>query len=192
MSDNKSPSGKYELKGDAVIRVSDQKVLKDVPLYHQYNTWIVKDDQEWICLRLGKDWSQLFFNCDTLEEKKDIDPCLDPMYWTDTWSSPDGNTVAAYGCFWGGPYFVNFYDITDLSKGWPMLCQTSEVFDEKKLYWLEADECVWIDSQTVKLFLFDKNKHTHTLGVYKREGDEMHLLEYHPTDPHFHAELSGW
>lgn len=33
----------------------------------------------------------------------------------------DENTLCVCGCFWGGPYQYEFYDMTDPSKGWPFL-----------------------------------------------------------------------
>lgn len=63
---------------------------------------------------------QTFLDLDTGEIYDNTNDPTSQFCWSEIYAI-DNNTLAAHGCFWGGGYEYKFYDVSDLTKGWPEL-----------------------------------------------------------------------
>jgi hypothetical protein len=64
---------------------------------------------------------QTIINCQTGEiYDNSTDDTASDFCWSSIYQL-DNNTLCAYGCFWGGGYDLKFFDISNLSEGWPEL-----------------------------------------------------------------------
>ncbi len=200
MGDYISPSGRFEIANDMVIRVSDGKILKRAELSCQCNTWIKKDGHEWAVLRVNGE-GYLFLNCDTLVECKLDEASYWPdFYWYKVLSSPDGNTAAVQGCGWGGPYFVLFYDISNLPHSVEILDEHGdEVFPGLCVGCLveifgEGYEYEWINDDTLRVEFETKNPSPDeslpccTVNLQRKE-DGMHVIGIDALDQKNHEYL---
>jgi len=152
-----SPSGKYLLEigtyktldgcwsyTSGKLIQCDQK--KEIAVIHRnysimYHSFFMKDGQEW--LQTGTNYmSQIFVNCDTGEIYNNEDSIKqteqyqkgNSFCWTRSQINPTGTIILVEGCYWGGPYQYKFFDVTDISQGWPELvidefCYSSEWVD---------------------------------------------------------------
>jgi hypothetical protein len=71
--------------------------------------------------------SQTIINCETGHVYDNTDGETDHFCWSDIYQVNE-NTICVLGCVWGGSYFYQFYDMTNLNKGWPILHVNKELF----------------------------------------------------------------
>ena len=192
-----SPSGRFGIANDMVIRVSDGQVLKSVELSRQRNTWIEKDGHEWAVLRTDEGY--LFLNCDTLVEYKSGEDYWD-FLWAEVWSSPDGKTAAVVGCFFGGELFVGFFDISTLPHSVEMLdVHGDEVFPGLSVVCLveivgNPIKHEWINDDTLRVEFGTENPDRfeslprYTMNVQRKE-DGMHVIDFVDLDQKTHEYL---
>ena len=185
-----SPSGRFKIFNDTVIRVSDGKILKNIELTHQYDTWIEKDGHEWAVLNTNQ--GCLVLNCDTLVELKCCrhnvvgDWCL----WTEVWSSPDGKTAAVVGrslTDWG--IYMGLLDISNLPYYVDMIVAHDSEFVSILLgnFWVEIGaeptKHEWIDDNNLRVEVGEKipghyeRLPCRTMHVQKQE-DGMHVINF--------------
>lgn len=79
---------------------------------------------------------QTFIDCNTGELFDNTDdPNASQFCWSEIYAM-NSNTLAVHGCFWGAGYEFKFFDVSDLSKGWP------EIKYDKSIYkYMEPDLC---------------------------------------------------
>ncbi len=59
--------------------------------------------------------------------------------------SPDLTHMAILGCFWGGPYCVRVFDISNIELlPWPMILEI-QLKDE------EREDVIWVDNNTIRI-----------------------------------------
>lgn len=63
---------------------------------------------------------QTFLDLDTGEIYDNCHDASSQFCWSSIYTMDD-QTLVAHGCFWGGGYEYVFYDVSDLTKGWPEL-----------------------------------------------------------------------
>ena len=157
-----SPSGKYKLVVNCyktketiwnyscgvVIRVNDNGVIAEIPRNYRIfdHSFLTKNGQEW--LQAGRTYmSQIFINLETNEIFDNMEQSARSaeymsgvsFCWSTSMISPNGNTLAVVGCFWGGPYEHKFFDFTNPSIGWPEL-RSDDLYDyvgNKDAHWNE-------------------------------------------------------
>lgn len=90
--------------------------------------------------------------------------------WVSMQTSPNKQVLAAFGCYWGGGYYVTLYDFRNpMNFPLPVLPQTSE--DQDGYDW---DIVEWKDDQTLLL--------NRTIEVRKSDGKLCYELEEQPPD----------
>lgn len=139
-----SPSGLYRLvvrhykrgsRGE-VFRVSDGVRVADVRRdLHSFHHFWMEDGDDFHYLVSGDDYQGQSF-CNLLTGEKHIyipEEAFDGagFCWSDGQllpRTPDGKrTLLVDGCYWGGPFWYFFFDVTDPSKGWPELLPPEDV-----------------------------------------------------------------
>ncbi len=158
-----SPSGQYKLiinnyktkegcwsysKG-IVTRIGTEEIVDEIPRNYSFNySFIIKDGCEWL-IAGRKYLSQYFLNMDTGEHyDNDVDAHRFSFCWIRSKANPDGSILAVEGCVWACPCELEFYDISDLSKGWPIIPvvglekdMSLYIGEEYKLEWLSNTVC---------------------------------------------------
>jgi hypothetical protein len=153
-----SPSNKYKLiisryktgedtwdySNGKIIRLSDNKEIASINRNYPAftHTWFYKNNNEW--LQTGSTYmSQTFVNLDTgviydnTEELNKTDEYNEgfSFCWRTVSISPDGNTLAVFGCYWACPDEYRFYDFTSPDKGWYELDNECNNSDDMEGHW---------------------------------------------------------
>lgn len=163
-----------------ITRINDQKIVAEIkrnyPVFH--HTFFVKDNEEW--LQTGKTYqSQIFVNLDTEQIYDNSDKAdYHDFCWAQSLISPDGNTLAVNGCYWGAMYEYRFFDFTDPLKGWPELptekCLDTGDYDG---HWNDDDTFTvyftrWIDDEDKEDLVGVKPEQ-----IIKINGENSFILE---------------
>lgn len=197
-----SPSGKYKVIVTAendekwkiraqVYRMSDNHMIADI--YRHFikfnSSFFIKDGKEW--LQTGRHYmTQLFIDLDNGTIYDDI-PHIensDEYYtgksfcWKKSWASPDGKTLAVAGYYWASDNEIKFYDITDISKGWPEL-KINDYFLYNNLKYpkwkiIDNDICIDVYDQWITLIYHSiGNKLIHVKDLYEFSKNKNSLRE---------------
>lgn len=82
--------------------------------------FMTKDNVDWFICG-SRYWSQTFVNLNTGKVYENENATHDDFCAATFMPSPDKNTLAIYGCYWGASPETQFYDIIDIEKGWKLL-----------------------------------------------------------------------
>ena len=187
-----SPTGKYKLvisyykttgweyTCGEVFRLSDNILVCKIPRNYCdfYHAFFIKNQEEWLVTGMAY-MSQTFVNLDKEQIYHDV---VGEMYtetykkgyslcWYRMFASPDGNTLAVEACPWGGSYSIYFFDITDISKGWPML--EEEVSDCQESAYSKPP--IWNEDNTFTIYNENEYKKLGSKN-YHFQDDEYHDL----------------
>lgn len=117
--------------------------------------------------------SQTIIDCENgnVYESKDQSSFI----WTN-YIPIDENTLCVCGCYWGGPYQYEFFDMTDPSKGWPLLQLDESI---PKYYYILMDHDVIGQNNCSKPIIEGDKIIFHRRQARVKDGDvDMEEQEY--------------
>ena len=110
---------------------------------HFFHEWFIKNNHEYLICAEDLFGGQTVIDL-TKRKMASSSPGEDGFIWTDFHLSPDGNTLATIGCYWGSPYMIKIYDFRA-----PLSLPLREL---NIIELLDNDEVItgWKDNETLK------------------------------------------
>lgn len=109
-----------------------------------FHHWVLTDKKEYLLYAENLCGGNSVLNLKTREIQSFSDG-TDGFIFAGYHPSPDLQYMAIVGCFWGAPYCVRVFDISNIeSLPWPMILET-ELEDD------EHDNIVWAEDGSVKI-----------------------------------------